>query len=460
MASRPILYVGSDSKRPDVRALMSSIGFGVVWVPDADGAIAELEKQDIPVLVDLNAGREAVQAAVRIREHRPKGAMVLVADPARPDLTEHVHEHGFREVLSRPVSPHALVNALQRQAMPELRELEQLTGAPELISGGSAAIEVVRRQLAGAASRRHVLITGEPASGREAVARAIHAIAAGTGKSNAPFVVADCARLNRSMLARKLFGLASRSARGAGRTVPALGSRGLVWRAQGGTLLLKDPFGIPPGVQERLAKLLRSRRVVVIGDDASRSMTPLDVRVVAILTVPPGDDAERPSVRPGLVEIFSGCQIVVPPLRRRREDVPALVQHMLRRASEALHMPPKNVSSQAMLLLAALPWFGNVRELSSVVQRLVLGVPGRLVRIEDVIACVSLEAVATRAFTGISLREAKEQFEREYIAGVLERFQGSVPEAASALGIQRTNLYRKLRGLRLVRARGSGDRAR
>jgi two-component system, NtrC family, nitrogen regulation response regulator NtrX len=151
--------------------------------------------------------------------------------------------------------------------------------------------------------------------------------------------------------------------------------------------------------------------------------------------------------------------IHMPPLRRRREDIPALVRYLLADICEELDLPGKTVSTQATELLAALPWRRNVLELQDLLRTLAVQTPGRLIRLADILARVELEggsAQPTFEYTG-TLKQARARFERDYVAAVLEQHHGRMGEAAKALGIQRTNLYRKVRQLS-VKRRAAGTK--
>jgi two-component system nitrogen regulation response regulator NtrX len=142
--------------------------------------------------------------------------------------------------------------------------------------------------------------------------------------------------------------------------------------------------------------------------------------------------------------------IPVPALRQRREDIPALVRLMLADLCAAADIPPKVTSNQATELLTALPWRRNISELESSLKSIVEKVPGRTIRLADVLAIVRLDGAPATTYSG-TLREARERFEREYVTAVLEQHRGRMAEAAKALGLQRTNLYRKVRQLALKR---------
>jgi DNA-binding NtrC family response regulator len=158
-------------------------------------------------------------------------------------------------------------------------------------------------------------------------------------------------------------------------------------------------------------------------------------------------------MRADLYERLAHVRIDVPPLRRRREDIPVLAVLFLKRSCDAQSAALKGISRSALKLLAALPWSGNATELRTLVDTLVRSVDEPVIQLDDLLEHASFEAAAVRMDAGVSLRDAKARFERECISAVLARHHGRVGDAAKALGIQRTNLYRKVRQLQVVRPR-------
>jgi two-component system nitrogen regulation response regulator NtrX len=144
-------------------------------------------------------------------------------------------------------------------------------------------------------------------------------------------------------------------------------------------------------------------------------------------------------------------RIDLPPLRRRREDVPGFVRLVIAERCARQRAPLKAMSSQAMSLLAALPWRGNLTELGELLETLVANVPGRTIRVPDVLTHVCFDAGDVTCSKGGTLKEARERFERDYVAAVLVQHQGRMAQAARALGMQRANLYRKVRQLAVAR---------
>lgn len=324
----------------------------------------------------------------------------------------------------------------------------------------SAAMQDVIRSLQEAIpAAGGVLVTGESGSGRELIARAIHhakhdeydgsverllRTAMRQAPNGRPFVVIDCA--SGVGLERQLFGACQEGAEEKVEQPEVIETGSAVHRAIGGTLVLRHMPELAGRVQMRLARVLRDGEAV-LRDAAGEARVSLhDIRPIAIV-----DEGHSGLAAPELLKRLTQTRIVVPPLRQRREDIPALVRYLLADICGQANVPVKSASSQAVELLSALPWRGNVRELRELTQALVARTTGRLIRLADVLANVRLDGgSATLVYTG-TLREARERFERDYVQAVLEQHRGRMAEAAKALGLQRTNLYRKVRQLSVKR---------
>jgi DNA-binding NtrC family response regulator len=213
---------------------------------------------------------------------------------------------------------------------------------------------------------------------------------------------------------------------------------------------------MPGRVQLRLARILRDGEVAVAQADGSTTNRCVAVRPMGTLEPAQGEERIVSELRRRVAQNV----IDVPALRDRREDIAALARYMLADICAGLEVPVKTLSKQAAELLAALPWRGNLNDLRDVVRAVALRTPGHLVRLSDVLATVRLDGgPATFTSTG-PLKQARQRFEREYVASVLAQHHGRMAEAAKALGIQRTNLYRKVRQLSVSRERSYRAKAR
>ena len=220
----------------------------------------------------------------------------------------------------------------------------------------------------------------------------------------------------------------------------------LLNQAVGGTLFLAHLTEMPARVQARLARVLRDGEVCIA---ESRRTVATKIRLIASSDSSWDAAVADGQIRSDLGKRCSATRINVPPLRERRQDIPELAAMFLDEVRAARGLQPKTLEPAAMALLCAFPWRGNARELRALLDTLVQRADGPTMRLEDVLSAVHLDGSAKSFLGAGTLREAKERFERDYISAVLERHKGRVGEAANALGIQRPNLYRKMRALRL-----------
>jgi DNA-binding NtrC family response regulator len=456
---KSILYLGCPApERADTEKLLGDADVAVVWADNLTYALNELERRDMPVLLDLSRGAAALQLAREIRAQRASTLIFAVVDARRPDLTTEAVLAGMADVFARPLGGRRVANAIDRELHYESRTTGEAPssgsdGEDDLYTHSPSMREVMPVIARAATMRAGVLIRGEDGSGRQVAARAIHVqnnAAAGA------FVTVNCAVYDTGELDAELFGVAQsqKSEDPASRGLERVGRRGRLYQARGGTIYIQNVVEAPSRVQARLARLLRDREAVL-----AETGEPIGIDVRPIAGVDPDFDAavQEGRVRDDLFRRLSVIRIDMPPLRGRREDVPALANHFLREICASLRLPPKTLSRPALSLIAALPWRGNATELRTLLNAVVVGLQGgRGIGIEDVLAHVRLDGGPVVSTGGGTLKQARARFEKEYIAATLEQHRGRISDAAKALGIQRTNLYRKMRSLRVNRKDGRG----
>lgn len=406
-------------------------------------------------VIDLQTATDALRTIRLVRAAHPAAVIIGVADPERPGAGADAIRAGAFDVLQPPVTRRDLealvANATEQQTPAPKRARTSPPCEYGLVGASPAMREVIALVARTASVRTHLLVTGERGTGRELIARAIHDL--GPSRQSA-FVALDCAGLSPDELELDLFGNVNRRAANASerRSLERIERHCRLVDATGGTLFLEQLAEMPARVQSRLVRVLRDREVFA-GHD--RQALAVDVRVIASVDASFEAAVEDGRVRRDLFDRLASIRIEVPPLRQRREDIPLLAAHFLKDSCRRRQLPLKTLTRPALTLLAALPWRGNGPEIRTLVDRLVLMVPGGLIRLEDVLAHTQLDAGISPTGCDATLRQARARFERDYIAAVLQHHHGRIAEAARVLGIQRTNLYRKMRRLNVLRGKSA-----
>jgi DNA-binding NtrC family response regulator len=450
LASTALLVVGH-SEEPELGALVRGLGFQPLRVDTAE-ILNGFTDPIALCLLDLRQNGEALRIARTIRSQQPSAVVIGIADPGRPTAAADAIRAGVFDVLPRPPSPRdleaLLANAREQAslaAMPQPRSAEPLAFG---VIGTSPAMRVVMDLVQRAASGRcGMLLCGERGTGREMIARAIHVH---NVNGYAPFVKVDCSSPPED-LELQLFGMINKRSEASAmerRSLERIGRHSRLIDAVGGILFLENVVELPARVQARLVRVLRDREVFL---EEGREPIPLDVRPIASVDTSVDAALEEGRLRGDLHERLSLIRIDIPALRQRREDIPVLATHFLKELCRDNGKPMKTFTRPALTLLSALPWRGNAPELRGLLERLILLVPGGLIRLEDVLAHTQFEGTLSPTGLDATLRQARAKFERDYIAAVLQHHHGRIADAAKVLGIQRTNLYRKMRRLNLIR---------
>jgi DNA-binding NtrC family response regulator len=424
--------------------------FGVVglsprWLDDARSALAALSRTQGVVIADFGDPR-AASIVAEIRRARPATFVLAVADSSRPGGLAEIERAGIPAVLHRPLNPRMV--SLLLGAVPNeepRRDGSAVRHGTSIVARSLAmrrALEAVAHAAGGQAG---VLMCGERGSGRAMLAREIHDRSVGP---DAPFVRVNCSEGPGDELEMVIFGTVD-PAHGEAtdrRRVERVTTDGALVSARGGTLYLAHVAEAPERVQARLARVLRDAEVIV---GVSRRAVPLDLRPIA--SAAPGWDGSvaEGGVRDDLARRVASSRVDVPPLRDRRDDLPLLAACLLDQACRGQNIALKSIDPAAMSLLAALPWRGNGPELAAVLGALSRLAPGPVIKIEHVLSSVTLDGAARKLPPSGTLRDARVRFEHDYITMVIEQHHGRIPDAARALGLQRTNLYRKMRLLKI-----------
>ena len=447
-----ILFVPAASReRAAVRERLGRLGLPLTTVVNVTDALRLLATRSFALcLVDLADDRLALPSIRVVRAQHPQVPIGAIVDPSNPLVAGEALHLGAVDLLPWPFDGRdvttLLANVADRQDAAPALEPAPACGVDSLFAHSAPMRLVVDAVRRAADTAGGVCLCGEPGTGRARVAYAIHSQ---SGRAAQPFVSVDCAGSPEDLEHRLFGGAVERRAQPRGNAVERIGPGGAIFEARGGTLYLANVVEVPARIQARMARLLRDGEAQ-LGD--GRDTIDVDVRLMAGAEASLDSSVDDGHLREDLYERLVALRIDVPPLRRRREDIPLLAVHFLRAACVSAGRPMKGLSRSAMALLSALPWPGNARDLRSLIETLMHASGHSVIQLEDVLAHASLEGASARVDTGMTLRDARARFEHDCISAVLIKHHGRVGDAAKALGIQRTNLYRKVRQLNVARS--------
>ena len=424
-----------------------------------NGVMAALEKgEPDAILADIRMpGINGLELLNRIREHSPKLPVIIMTAHSDLDSAVSAYQGGAFEYLPKPFDVDEAV-ALVRRACDlhhqQGERIEQDTPLPEIIGEAPAMQEVFRAIGRLSRSNITVLINGESGTGKELVARALHRHSPRAGK---PFIALNMAAIPKDLLESELFGHERGAFTGA-----QTARQGRFEQADSGTLFLDEIGDMPQELQTRLLRVLAEGEFYRVG---GHTPTRVDVRVIAATH----QDLEQ-RVRDGLFreDLFHRINVIrihLPPLRKRREDIPLLMSHFLKRAAKELDVEPKALRTDVESYLSNLEWPGNVRQLENLCRWLTVMASGREIHLDDLPPDLRDQPVtqhsggdwedALRLWASQSLArgdnhildKALPAFERILIAVALEQTGGHRQEAAKLLGWGRNTLTRKIKEL-------------
>jgi len=329
-------------------------------------------------------------------------------------------------------------NALGHHALAlENSQLKQDSSGRHRIIGESVPMKALRQQLSlMAATNGRVLIYGESGTGKELVAHAIHALST---RAAEPFVEVNCAAIPEELIESELFGHIKGSFTSAHED-----KIGKFQKADGGTLFLDEVGDMSLRTQAKVLRSLEEQRFEPVGGPGS---VQVDVRVVAATNKNLEEEIERGNFREDLFYRLNVIPFAVPPLRDRREDIPLLADYFLREFTTAYGRKPKELTPEAYRVLGEYHWPGNVRELKNLIERIVILNPQVRVDARHIPLAGTRKPQDRPLDRFGSLQEVREAAERDYILRKLEETAGNVTRTAELLGLERSNLYRKMKTL-------------
>ena len=464
--ARDILIVDDEA---DIRELIAGIledeSYETRLAGDSDAALAAVEaRRPSLVILDiwLHGSRlDGLQVLESIKKDHPSVPVVMISGHGNIETAVAAIKLGAYDYIEKPFESDRLLLIVRRaieaaRLEAENQELRERAGHVTGIDGSSAAIGAVRSavdKVAPTGSR--VLITGPAGSGKEVVARLLHAR---SRRGEGPFVVLNAASMAPERVERELFGIEEGADGSEG------GHRvGVFEQAHGGTLFLDEVADMPLETQGKILRVLVDQTFERVG--GSRQVE-VDVRVVSASSRDLRNEIAAGRFREDLYHRLNVVPIHVPSLRDRREDIPELVAEFMRSSARGLGRAERMISDDAMAALQSHDWPGNVRQLRNIVERLLIMAPGDVgekISTEMLPPEINMPTPTAVGANGASevmsmpLREAREVFEREYLMAQINRFGGNISRTAEFVGMERSALHRKLKSLGVsARLQGAG----
>jgi two-component system, NtrC family, nitrogen regulation response regulator NtrX len=445
--ARTVLIVDDEqSIRQSLQGILSDEGLEVFT---ASSGLSALEKIDetLPDIILLDIWMpemDGIETLVKIKTSYPNLPVVMMSGHGTIETAVRATKLGAYDFIEKPLSLEKVLvsinNAVDYSRLEEeislLREKAQdkyrITGDNERIRQLKEQIRIV------APTNAWVLISGENGTGKELVAHTIHRL---SKRSQKPLVEVNCAAIPEELIESELFG----HEKGAFTGATAM-KKGKFDLAHEGTLFLDEIGDMSLKAQSKTLRILQEQKFERVG--GSRTIQ-VDVRVIAATNKDLEAEIEKGRFRDDLYYRLNVIPIRVPPLRERVEDIPALVSEFLGEISMNMNVEPKRFSGEALEKLRTYPWPGNIRELKNLVERLAIMTPGMEILAADIPAHYSREEGLDSAFASslaaATIREAKESFEKAYLAKKLQEYKWNISQTADAIGIERSNLHKKIK---------------
>jgi two-component system, NtrC family, nitrogen regulation response regulator NtrX len=442
----------------DIRDLVAGIlqdeDYEARTAANSDAALGEMTRRR-PSLVILDiwlqgSRLDGLELLDRIRRLDPNMPVIMISGHGTIETAVAAIKRGAYDFIEKPFKADRLLLQVARavEAAKLKRENEELrtrAGGDSEMVGASAAITGLRLALERIApTNSRVLISGPPGSGKEMAARLLHAR---SRRAEGPFVVVNSASMAPERMESELFGV-EEGAPGAqgGRKI------GTFEQAHGGTLFLDEVADMPLETQGKILRVLLDQTFERVGGS---TRVQVDVRVVSATSRDLSAEIAARRFREDLFHRLNVVPLRIPAVRERREDVPALAQYFMKREAEALGLPPRVLGEDALAALQRADWPGNVRELRNLIARLLILAPEdprRVIGADMLPADLPPGRAMPRAdrdhrIMTLPLREAREIFEREYLAAQITRFGGNISRTATFVGMERSALHRKLKTL-------------
>jgi two-component system response regulator AtoC len=442
-----ILLIDSDTAERDSQLIsLSEAGFDAVAADGAERAFEAIEAvpPDVIICDAFSPGTDDLELVWQLSRRAPEATILVTTPVGDREAATEIALHGAHDYLERPLNPAELRlklrNASERGRLKRQNrllqwEIARAIGERPVVAASSSMINLLESVERAAENSASVLLAGESGSGKEVIARLIHAL---SSRRNQSFVPLQCASRSAEAIATELFGVTRNEMEAAGRT-----QRGLLLDANHGTLFLDEVGALPLPVQDQILGVLAEEQFRSRSTTKSHSV---DLRIIAATARNLGDDVANGRFRESLYHRLEPAQLNVPALRERREDIPLLVDHFLDHYRQELVKPVQTIAEDALALLVAHHWVGNIRELENVIETAVMLTSGDRITIQDLPPRIVLslqQKEGSRA--DLCLKRGRRAFETDLIRRALRATGGNRTHAAKRLEISHRALLYKIK---------------
>jgi two-component system nitrogen regulation response regulator NtrX len=454
---KPTILIVDDE--PGVRSALTGVlrdeGYTVEAVPTGEACLDRLTRGPIDLII-LDVwlpGMDGLATLARLRERQVDAQVVLISGHGNIESAVRAIKLGAFDFVEKPLSLEKTVLVVRNALRQRRLELENLAlrarvDRRETMIGESHTIRQLREQIAMAApTNGRVLIYGENGTGKELVARTIHEL---SRRRNSAFVEVNCAAIPEDLIESELFGHVRGAFTGA-----VADRRGRFELADGGTIFLDEIGDMSLKTQAKVLRVLQEQSMEPVGGTAS---VRVDARVLAATNKDLQTEIRGGRFREDLYFRLNVIPIFVPALRDRQDDIPLLAEHFMAGLAQEYGRRVKKFDASAMGVLQQYAWPGNVRELRNVIERLMIMVVGDSIAVDDLSflehnAAPRPGAEPAAPAGRLTLYEARDQFERDLILRTLAAQQGNMSRTAEVLGVERSNLYRKMKAFGIAPSR-------
>jgi len=432
-----------------VSGILEDEGYSTFTAQDAEDALHILEKEEID-LIFLDVwlpGMNGIEAIKKIKDKDSQIPVIMISGHGNIEIAVQAVKLGAFDFLEKPLSIERIILTTERALQFKNLEAEniklrssifkkyELVGSSQVMKKIKDQIELIAR------GDSRVLILGESGTGKELVARMIHSL---SPRRNAPFVEVNCAAIPQELIESELFGHEKGAFTGA--VEKKIGKFEL---ANGGTLFLDEIGDMSLLTQAKLLRVIETQKFQRVG--GTKDLT-VNVRIISATNKNITDEIKKGNFREDLYYRLNVVPIYIPPLRERKDDIPELVNYFIDEFSREKGWKKKRIEDDAMKILQDYDWPGNVRELRNAIERLMIMTVSEVIKISDIenTGIIREKIKEKTYFAYQTLREARDAFERDFILKKLKENRWNMTKTAEDIGIERSNLYKKIKSLGII----------